>query len=116
MVTVRLKYMSCYVSVSPYLLIGCLPFSASKKQLAGFISTLRGHVAPLLRHMVGSVGMYYRFGQYFAVVHCLLVFNGSPDESFQLFFFGFVWLHIDIDMKFNLKLVYLGCEKNKEGR
>ena len=29
--------------------------NASKKQLAGFISTLRGHVAPLLRHMVGSV-------------------------------------------------------------
>ncbi|CAI8610701.1 unnamed protein product [Vicia faba] len=29
--------------------------SASKKQLAGFISSLRGHVAPLLRHMVGSV-------------------------------------------------------------
>ncbi|RDX94671.1 Pumilio-like 24 [Mucuna pruriens] len=29
--------------------------SASKKQLAGFISTLHGHVAPLLRHMVGSV-------------------------------------------------------------
>ncbi|XP_058775080.1 pumilio homolog 24-like [Vicia villosa] len=29
--------------------------NASKKQLAGFISTLRGHVAPLLRHMVASV-------------------------------------------------------------
>ncbi|KAG4942229.1 hypothetical protein JHK85_046875 [Glycine max] len=29
--------------------------NASKKQLAGFISTLHGHVAPLLRHMVGSV-------------------------------------------------------------
>ncbi|KAH1088423.1 hypothetical protein AAZX31_07G226400 [Glycine max] len=29
--------------------------NASKKQLAGFISTLRGHVAPLLRHMVGSI-------------------------------------------------------------
>ncbi|KAK7387939.1 hypothetical protein VNO78_22738 [Psophocarpus tetragonolobus] len=29
--------------------------NASKKQLAGFISTLRGHVAPFLRHMVGSV-------------------------------------------------------------
>lgn len=29
--------------------------NASKKQLAGFISSLRGHVAPLLRHMVGSV-------------------------------------------------------------
>ncbi|XP_004508185.1 pumilio homolog 24 isoform X2 [Cicer arietinum] len=29
--------------------------NASKKQLEGFISTLRGHVAPLLRHMVGSV-------------------------------------------------------------
>ncbi|KAE9601479.1 putative CPL domain-containing protein [Lupinus albus] len=29
--------------------------SASKKQLAGFISALHGHIAPLLRHMVGSV-------------------------------------------------------------
>ncbi|KAK7264669.1 hypothetical protein RJT34_32279 [Clitoria ternatea] len=29
--------------------------NASKKQLAGFISSLHGHVAPLLRHMVGSV-------------------------------------------------------------
>ncbi|KAH0993000.1 hypothetical protein GBA52_004483 [Prunus armeniaca] len=29
--------------------------NASKKQLAGFISSLRGHVASLLRHMVGSV-------------------------------------------------------------
>ncbi|GAV64175.1 hypothetical protein CFOL_v3_07693 [Cephalotus follicularis] len=29
--------------------------SASKKQLAGFLSSLHGHVAPLLRHMVGSV-------------------------------------------------------------
>ncbi|KAK2645304.1 hypothetical protein Ddye_020499 [Dipteronia dyeriana] len=29
--------------------------SASKKQLAGFISALHGHVASLLRHMVGSV-------------------------------------------------------------
>ncbi|GAU48158.1 hypothetical protein TSUD_198160, partial [Trifolium subterraneum] len=29
--------------------------NASKKQLSGFISDLRGHVAPLLRHMVGSV-------------------------------------------------------------
>ncbi|KAE8690446.1 hypothetical protein F3Y22_tig00110895pilonHSYRG00451 [Hibiscus syriacus] len=29
--------------------------AASKKQLAGVISTLRGHVASLLRHMVGSV-------------------------------------------------------------
>ncbi|WJX96208.1 hypothetical protein P8452_77443 [Trifolium repens] len=29
--------------------------NASKKQLTGFISNLRGHVAPLLRHMVGSV-------------------------------------------------------------
>ncbi|GMH18880.1 hypothetical protein Nepgr_020721 [Nepenthes gracilis] len=28
---------------------------ASKSQLSGFISTLHGHVAPLLRHMVGSV-------------------------------------------------------------
>ncbi|KAK4283399.1 hypothetical protein QN277_000351 [Acacia crassicarpa] len=28
---------------------------ASKKQLAGFISSLHGHVASLLRHMVGSV-------------------------------------------------------------
>ncbi|KAL8153651.1 hypothetical protein V2J09_011411 [Rumex salicifolius] len=28
--------------------------SASKKQLAGFISSLRGHVASLLRHVVGS--------------------------------------------------------------
>ncbi|CAN1281322.1 Pumilio homolog 24 [Linum perenne] len=29
--------------------------SASKTQLADFISSLRGHIAPLLRHMVGSV-------------------------------------------------------------
>ncbi|PKI56722.1 hypothetical protein CRG98_022882 [Punica granatum] len=29
--------------------------NASKKQLAGFISSLHGHVASLLRHMVGSV-------------------------------------------------------------
>ncbi|KAF8401414.1 hypothetical protein HHK36_012353 [Tetracentron sinense] len=29
--------------------------NASKKQLEGFISSLHGHVAPLLRHMVGSV-------------------------------------------------------------
>ncbi|KDO71778.1 hypothetical protein CISIN_1g0061651mg, partial [Citrus sinensis] len=29
--------------------------NASKKQLAGFISALHGHVASLLRHMVGSV-------------------------------------------------------------
>nr|XP_043628259.1 pumilio homolog 24 [Erigeron canadensis] len=29
--------------------------NASKEQLADFISSLRGHVAPLLRHMVGSV-------------------------------------------------------------
>ncbi|CAN6551311.1 unnamed protein product [Malus baccata var. baccata] len=29
--------------------------NASKKQLAAFISSLRGHVASLLRHMVGSV-------------------------------------------------------------
>ncbi|XP_027330421.1 pumilio homolog 24 isoform X2 [Abrus precatorius] len=29
--------------------------NASKKQLAGFISNLHGHIAPLLRHMVGSV-------------------------------------------------------------
>ncbi|XP_021907004.1 pumilio homolog 24 isoform X2 [Carica papaya] len=29
--------------------------SASKKQLGGFISSLHGHVASLLRHMVGSV-------------------------------------------------------------
>lgn len=29
--------------------------NASKEQLAGFISSLRGHVASLLRHMVGSV-------------------------------------------------------------
>ncbi|KAL1806702.1 hypothetical protein DCAR_0832534 [Daucus carota subsp. sativus] len=29
--------------------------NATKKQLADFISTLRGHVASLLRHMVGSV-------------------------------------------------------------
>ncbi|GAB4850843.1 Pumilio 24 [Ancistrocladus abbreviatus] len=29
--------------------------NASKSQLAGFISTLHGHVATLLRHMVGSV-------------------------------------------------------------
>ncbi|XP_045786833.1 pumilio homolog 24 isoform X1 [Trifolium pratense] len=29
--------------------------NASKKQLTGFIDNLRGHVAPLLRHMVGSV-------------------------------------------------------------
>jgi hypothetical protein len=33
-------------------------FAASKKQLAGFISSLHGHVASLLRHMVGSVGMF----------------------------------------------------------
>lgn len=33
-------------------------FAASKKQLEGFISSLHGHVASLLRHMVGSVGLY----------------------------------------------------------
>ncbi|KAK8705049.1 hypothetical protein V6N13_048658 [Hibiscus sabdariffa] len=31
--------------------------TASRKQLAGVISSLCGHVALLLRHMVGSVGM-----------------------------------------------------------
>lgn len=31
--------------------------AASKSQLAGVISSLRGHAASLLRHMVGSVGM-----------------------------------------------------------
>lgn len=31
--------------------------AASKDQLAQFISSLHGHVAPLLRHMVGSLGM-----------------------------------------------------------
>lgn len=30
---------------------------ASKEQLASFISSLHGHVAPLLRHTVGSLGM-----------------------------------------------------------
>jgi hypothetical protein len=55
----RVYMISCVfvLSVSHFILIGYHPFSASKKQLAGFISTLRGHVAPLLRHMVGSVGM-----------------------------------------------------------
>lgn len=32
-------------------------FSASKKQLTVFVSSLRGHVASLLRHMVGSIGI-----------------------------------------------------------
>ena len=31
--------------------------AASKQQLSSCISSLRGHVASLLRHMVGSVGM-----------------------------------------------------------
>lgn len=31
-------------------------FSASKEQFAEFISSLHGHVASLLRHMVGSLG------------------------------------------------------------
>lgn len=34
-----------------------LLIAASKEQLAQFISSLHGHVAPLLRHMVGSLGM-----------------------------------------------------------
>lgn len=32
-------------------------FAASKEQLAKFISSLHGHVASLLRQMVGSLGM-----------------------------------------------------------
>lgn len=32
-------------------------YAASKQQLSACISSLRGHVASLLRHMVGSVGM-----------------------------------------------------------
>lgn len=34
-------------------------FAASKKQLADFISSLHGHIASLLRHMVGSLGMLW---------------------------------------------------------
>ncbi|KAF5737025.1 putative Penguin [Tripterygium wilfordii] len=37
--------------------------NASKKQLAGFISSLRGHVASLLRHMVGSVVIEHAYQQ-----------------------------------------------------
>ncbi|KAG2721386.1 hypothetical protein I3760_02G079700 [Carya illinoinensis] len=35
--------------------------NASKKQLAGFISSLHGHVASLLRHMVGSVVVQHAY-------------------------------------------------------
>ncbi|XP_059433723.1 pumilio homolog 24-like [Corylus avellana] len=35
--------------------------NASKKQLAGFISSLHGHVASLLRHMVGSVVLQHAY-------------------------------------------------------
>ncbi|MQM03123.1 hypothetical protein Taro_035896 [Colocasia esculenta] len=35
--------------------------NASKKQLEGFISSLHGHVAPLLRHMVGSLVIEHAF-------------------------------------------------------
>ncbi|KAH7573516.1 hypothetical protein ACOSP7_007248 [Xanthoceras sorbifolium] len=37
--------------------------NASKKQLAGFISALHGHVAALLRHMVGSVVVEHAYQQ-----------------------------------------------------
>jgi len=33
-----------------------MTFGASKEQQAQFISALHGHVATLLRHMVGSLG------------------------------------------------------------
>lgn len=38
-----------------------LLIAASKEQLAQFISSLHGHVAPLLRHIVGSLGMIKLF-------------------------------------------------------
>ncbi|KAI7742993.1 hypothetical protein M8C21_032658 [Ambrosia artemisiifolia] len=45
--------------------------NASKEQLASFISSLRGHVAPLLRHMVGSV----------VVEHAYQLGNASQKQS-----------------------------------
>lgn len=67
-------------------------YVASKEQLAEFISFLHGHVASLLRHMVGSAGMVFFFK--------LLVISDSSNHL--LFFFpldlsylcncGFEWI------------------------
>ncbi|XP_058076166.1 pumilio homolog 24 isoform X1 [Magnolia sinica] len=48
--------------------------NASKKQLEGFISSLHGHVASLLRHMVGSV----------VVEHAFQLGNGSQKQTLLL--------------------------------
>lgn len=70
-----------------FILIATAPFSASKKQLAGFISSLHGHVAPLLRHMVGSVGMHSESILQLVRVYlaCFRVFSESTRNTFHLF-------------------------------
>lgn len=58
-----------FLSANKRLSYSYVLFAASKKQLAGFISSLHGHVASLLRHMVGSVGMFnYFLDQIFSVL------------------------------------------------
>ncbi|PIA44285.1 hypothetical protein AQUCO_01700116v1 [Aquilegia coerulea] len=59
--------------------------SASKKQLDGFISSLHGHVAPLLRHMVGSVVIEhaYQLGNPFQKQSLLLELYSAELQLFK---------------------------------
>ncbi|MBA0857396.1 hypothetical protein Goshw_012006 [Gossypium schwendimanii] len=58
--------------------------AASKKQLAGVISSLRGHVASLLRHMVGSVALLtsgVHASPYAVIEHAYQLGNASQKQE-----------------------------------